>query len=343
MGGVTVRARIGRGLRVLRGGAAVLADKVVGAGEFPFSMTFILTHRCNFRCDYCDIPEAAEEEMSARGFKRALDELAGLGLVRASFSGGEVLLRPDALEIVGHARSLGLMTSLNCNAWLAREHLDGLAKVLDLLVISLDGPEPDHDRLRRRGSYRRVVQVLRGARERGLPTATITVLTPHNLHVVDEVLALADELGFYAYFQPAYASCFDVERGVDPSLDPRLYEWLADKLAHARADGCRVGASPGYLERLAAGPRFGDCARCTAGRYWGTVMPDGRLVPCHLQAERDVASWPSGLEVGFAAAFRALGRPKEGPGCAISPYQETDLIFGLDRRAMLAALRRLGG
>jgi hypothetical protein len=30
-----------------------------------------------------------------------------------------------------------------------------------------------------------------------------------------------------------------------------------------------------------------------------------------------------------------------GPGCAISPYQETDLIFSLDRAAIAAALRRL--
>lgn len=333
--------RLRRGLRVLRGGASVVADRVVRSGAFPFSVTFILTHRCNFRCDYCDIPMAAGEEMSGAQFKRAIDELASVGLVRASFSGGEALLRPDALEIIGHARSLGLMTSLNCNAWFARDRLDALAQVLDLLVISLDGPEPDHDRLRRRGSYRRVVEVLRGARARRLPTATITVLTPHNLHVVDEVLGLADELGFYAYFQPAYESCFDLQGGVAPALEAPVFGRLAAKLQAARADGRRVAASPGYLERLAAGPHFGDCARCTAGRYWGTVMPDGRMVPCHLQDAQGAAAWPNGLQVGFAAAFQALGRPKEGPGCAISPYQETDLIFGFDRRAMAAALGRL--
>ncbi len=335
-------SRAVRGLRWLRGGARVAADRALGTGSFPFSMTFILTHRCNFRCAYCDIPAAAGPEMTTTQFKGALDELASIGLVRASFSGGEVLLRPDALPIVAHARSLGLMTSLNCNAWLAGPRLDELARVLDLLVISLDGPERDHDRLRRRGSYRRAIEVLRGARARGLPTATISVLTPSNLHVVDEVLALADELGFYAYFQPAYESCFDLGKGVDPSLGGRLFVRLADTLRAARRQGRRVAASPGYLERLARGPRFGDCARCTAGRYWGTVLPDGRLVPCHLQAERGGAEpWPSGVEKGFAAAFRALDRPKGGPGCAISPYQETDLIFGFDSGAIAAALRRL--
>ncbi len=73
------------------------------------------------------------------------------------------------------------------------------------------------------------------------------------------------------------------------------------------------------------------------------MLPDGRMVPCHLQAEGAATPWPNGLEVGFAAAFRALARPKQGAGCAISPYQETDLIFGFDRRAMAAALGRLRG
>src|SRR5208337_4934560 len=63
----------------------------------PFSMTFILTHRCNFRCDYCDVPDAAGAEMSRDEFCAAIDELAAEGMQRASFSGGEALLREDAL------------------------------------------------------------------------------------------------------------------------------------------------------------------------------------------------------------------------------------------------------
>mgnify|MGYP003349414831 CR=1 FL=1 len=49
-----------------------------------------------------------------------------------------------------------------------------------------------------------VVQVLEGARARGLTVATITVLSPGNVGVVDDVLDLADRYGAWAYFQPAY-------------------------------------------------------------------------------------------------------------------------------------------
>jgi MoaA/NifB/PqqE/SkfB family radical SAM enzyme len=322
--------------------AASLGAARVAGRPLPFSMTFILTHRCNFQCDYCNIPAAAGDEMSAAEFCRAIDELAEVGLARAGFSGGEALVRRDAIEIIRHARDRGLTTSLNSNAWLAERHIDELAGALDLLVISLDGPEPVHDLVRRqRGSYARVLRVLDVARARGLATATITVLSRQNLGVVDEVLELARAHGFWAYFQPAYEDCFRHGGGLDPALGPAVYADLAARLDGARADGHRVGNSPGSTERLARGPVFGDCSRCHAGRYFGTVMPEGGVVPCHLTSgERPP---PNGRDIGFARAFFQLERPRPGPGCAISPYQELDLIFSLDARAIGAAVRRLGG
>jgi MoaA/NifB/PqqE/SkfB family radical SAM enzyme len=328
------------GIARLTGRAARLGVALAARRPLPFSMTFILTHRCNFRCDYCDIPDAAGDEMSAAEFCRAIDELADAGMARASFSGGEALLRPDALDIIRHARARGLTTSLNSNAWLAGEKIDELARALDMLVLSLDGPEPVHDLVRRRqGSYERVVRVLDAARARGLQTATITVLSRANLHVVEEVLELAERHSFWAYFQPAYEDCFAHSAGLDPTLGPRVFADLAARLARARDQGRPVGASPGFLERLARGPRFGDCASCHAGRYFATVMPDGVIVPCHLTSGDH--AYPNGRELGFARAFAELPEHKRGPGCAISPYQETDLIFSLDSRAVAAAVRRL--
>jgi MoaA/NifB/PqqE/SkfB family radical SAM enzyme len=305
-------------------------------------MSFILTHRCNFRCAYCDIPDAAGDEMSKEEFCKAIDELADAGLARAGFSGGEALMRRDALAIIRHARGRGLSTTLNSNAWSLAGHVDELAPLLDLLVLSLDGPEQQHDLVRRRpGSYRRVLDVIERARARRIGVATITVLSAANLHVVDDVLRLADEHGFHAYFQPAYNDCFEHARGIDPAMGPRVLADLARRLADAKRAGRPVGASSAYLERLANAPAFRDCSTCNAGRYFGTVMPDGTVVPCHMTS-RDHA-FPNGRTMGFAAAFRSLPRPKPGPGCALSPYQEMDLVFSGNVGAIVGALARLQG
>lgn len=306
----------------------------------PYSVTFILTHRCNFQCAYCNVPSHAGEELSTAEVCAALDAFRAAGLARASFSGGEALVREDALTIFRHARSLGLFTSLNTNGWRVPKVIDELAASIDMLVVSLDGPEPTHDLVRRRkGSYERVVRTIELARSRGIAVATITVLSGANLHVVDEVLELADRHGFWAYFQPAYEDCFDHRGGLDETMDQAVLARLASDLRAAKQQGRAVAASPSFLDRLGRGPAFGDCSRCHAGRYFASVMPDGTLVPCHLVST--ASPMPNGRTMGFVEAFHALPAHKSGPGCAISPYQESDLIFHMDPRAIATAIERV--
>ncbi|MBI5609016.1 MAG: radical SAM protein, partial [Deltaproteobacteria bacterium] len=303
----------------------------------PLSAACILTHRCNFRCTYCDIPDRADAELTAEQWLSGLGELRRAGLLRASFSGGEALLRPDAAAILAGAKQLGLTTSLNSNGWLTGEQVRDLAAHLDLLMISLDGPAPEHDAARRKpGSFDRALQVLDQARDLGIATTSITVLTPANLHVVEPMLKLATEHGFFAYFQPAYQECFGRDRGLQPGLTQAVLRDVADRLAQARAQGLPVGASPGYLRRLAATPGGSRCETCRAGRQFLTILPDGTFVPCHLTA--DERTWPSAAELGFLGAFEQMPRASAGTGCAISPYQELDLIFSLDPAAIRSAI-----
>ena len=178
-----VPARVRTAGRLLR----FARDRAMGR-RVPFSIAFMLTDRCNLACGYCDIPRVPSDEMSSAEFCRAISDLAAAGMVRASFSGGEALLRDDAIEIIGHARSLGLTTSLNTNGWLAESRLDRLAGLLDMIVFSLDGPRDLHDRNRgRQGSYDRVITGIRHARTLGIPVATMTVVADDHLNGVDHL------------------------------------------------------------------------------------------------------------------------------------------------------------
>jgi MoaA/NifB/PqqE/SkfB family radical SAM enzyme len=322
------------------GRAARAAAAVVTRRPMPLTVSFILTHRCNFRCRYCDIPAAAGDELTAAELTRAVDELFDRGLLRASFSGGEALLRSDAIDVIAHAHGRGLYTSLNSNGWTTARDMESLAPHLDMLVLSLDGPPAVHDTVRRKpGSAARVLEAVDAARARGLSVATITVLGPWNLDHVEDVLDLAEHHGFASYFQPAYDDCFALRRGLHPVFDARVFDRIASQLDNARARGRPVASSAAYTSRLRRGPDFGDCTHCAAGRYFATLMPDGTWVPCHLTS-RD-QTYPNGRVLGFARAFDALPRPLPGAGCAIAPYQETDLIAGLDRSALAQALRRM--
>ncbi len=325
----------------LRRGAGIAAALASGRPT-PLSITFILTHRCNLRCDYCDVPTAAAEEMNTAAVERAIDELLAAGLVRASFSGGEALLRADAPALIARAHAGGAMTSLNTNGWLGPGQLETLAPVLDQLMVSLDGPAAVHDRVRgKAGGHKRALETLIQAADLGIATSSIAVLGPWNVDHLDAILTSAAEHGYWAYVQPAMRSCFDGRLGLEPALSSGALAGVADRLEAARKQGLPVGASPGFIDLLRRAPHFGDCGTCQAGRRFATVMPEGFMVPCHLQTA--AGGWPDGREQGFDVAFTQLGGPLVGRGCAIAPYQEADRVLKLEPRAVVAALWRLRG
>jgi radical SAM protein with 4Fe4S-binding SPASM domain len=79
----------------------------------PSTAVLELTYRCNHRCIYCSCPWDAEgrgfdrlEELATEEWKEAISLLCSKGVCNLAFTGGEALLRPDAMEIMGFAASL---------------------------------------------------------------------------------------------------------------------------------------------------------------------------------------------------------------------------------------------
>ncbi|HLA64582.1 MAG TPA: GTP 3',8-cyclase MoaA [Rhodothermales bacterium] len=110
-----------------------------------------LTERCNLRCVYC-MP-AAGVPLMPKGSHLATDEiarvarvLAGAGVDRIRLTGGEPLVRKDAVEV---ARRLGALAgvrslAMTTNALLLERHLPALVEAgLTHLTISLDTLRPE--------------------------------------------------------------------------------------------------------------------------------------------------------------------------------------------------------
>ena len=79
-----------------------------------------VTNACNMYCAHCyrDAGCKAEEELSTAEAKKLLTEIARAGFKIMIFSGGEPLMRPDILELVSYASSLGLFPVFGTNGTL---------------------------------------------------------------------------------------------------------------------------------------------------------------------------------------------------------------------------------
>jgi MoaA/NifB/PqqE/SkfB family radical SAM enzyme len=296
----------------------------------PFQVTFSLTNRCNFRCTYCHIPLQTIDELETDEWRAAIDELADAGMGRASFMGGEPLLRKDVDALIAHTKRRSVHASLNTNGWLVPQHLDALAE-LDLVCVTLDGTPEVHDAQRHPGSHARVLTALELLRSRGVKTVTMTVLTGASVDTVDHVLEVARRFGVQAFFQLEHHADMAVGLPIAPGVADARVSQLAETLAARKRAGAPVGNSFAMLETQRDRRVLGACDGCYAGTYFGYVFSDGTVSHCLFT--RGQVPVANGRTRGFARAFEELAAP-EGEGCSCVPSHEVNRMLDFDPRVL---------
>jgi MoaA/NifB/PqqE/SkfB family radical SAM enzyme len=292
--------------------------------KLPLAVTLSLTNRCNFHCVYCNVPDLPHGEMSTDDWLHAIDELSAAGMIRASVMGGEPLLRQDAGDVIRHLKHRGVHASMNTNGWLVEDRIEDVA-LLDLVCVSIDGPEELHNAQRRAGSFRRAVRAIELSLARGVKVVTMTVVTPKGIDTIDVVLRMAKEMGFRAHFHLEHDADCDTNAPIAPAIDDDGVRALAEHLLRRKGEGWPVGPSVSFLSSLATkGRRLHGCDTCFASRYFCHVMPDGTVVPCLLTHR--VPGAVSGREIGYVEALERLPQPLD-KGCSCEPLQEMNMML----------------
>jgi MoaA/NifB/PqqE/SkfB family radical SAM enzyme len=216
---VRSRLRSGGWTSVLDAGLKALGPLVPARGGHaesgPILGTVILSYACNYRCEFCELPQRFVRrrkegwvEFDTEGWRAALRGFASLRTTGIGFTGGEPFLRDDCADLLEYSLSLGMVTHVNTNSHLLDDALvDRLCAMgLDSVNVSLDGAVAEtHDRLRgHRGSFERVtdrLSALARARDRHAGSGRRTrigitsVLTPDNADQVEQLADLAESLG----------------------------------------------------------------------------------------------------------------------------------------------------
>ena len=92
-----------------------LHERVV-AQRVPISGSIEVTKRCNLTCVHCynNLPLSDEgehrTELAYGDHCRMLDEMAAAGCLWLLYTGGEILVRKDFLDIYDYAKKTGFLT-----------------------------------------------------------------------------------------------------------------------------------------------------------------------------------------------------------------------------------------
>ena len=255
--------------------------------------------RCNCRCVMCDIWKLTDvQEITAAELERHLADIERLRVEWVVFTGGEPLMHSDLFRLAALLGARGIRTTILSTGLLLERHAARIVESTDEAIVSLDGPAPIHDAIRRvPGAFDRMADGIR-AIHRLSPEYPIgarsTVQARNAMHLRDTVGAaralglrslsfLAADLSSTAFNRPL-AWPEDRQSAVAPEL-AALEREMESLIARYPADGF-ILESPAKLRRIVAHFRahYGlephVAPRCNAPWVSAVVEASGDVRPC---------------------------------------------------------------
>ena len=130
----------------------------------PELITVVVTDICNMKCRECHYANTTTDDyrlnrvggIKREVFEKMIDEAPGLSVV--AFTGGEPLLHKEITRLLAYAKKRGHFVTLVTNGWFLEKHAAALCEAgVDLLTVSVEGPEKVHDPIRGKHSFERLV------------------------------------------------------------------------------------------------------------------------------------------------------------------------------------------
>ena len=292
--------------------------------KMPYTATIELTYGCNLNCVHCYNPthKALPEELKTPELYSLIDQFIELGSMNVLFTGGEPLVRRDALDVMRYAKQKGLQILLFTNATLLTPEIIGELEAIQPAQVSTSVygiTEQTYEAVTRvPGSFQKFMcglNLLLAANFDVLYKMPVMTL---NAHELDEIT------DWFRSRNLAFNYTVDISRDVSGSDVPLKYRLSAEDAAKIRLK---------YDNPFPAGENF--CVRdeprylfdCDCGKASCTVTPYGEMNLCTIfplpKYKLETGSVKEGWRTIVDFVDQASpGKHYECPSCELSPYCE---------------------
>ncbi|MBU0987831.1 MAG: radical SAM protein [Proteobacteria bacterium] len=259
--------------------------KTVAFSKNATNVFFHILTQCNLKCRHCYINKKQHG-------KHALDIKtieAWLEVFRAKsrtanviFLGGEPTLHPGLPLALKKAKNIGYSSiTVDTNGYLFN---DILSKVepgeVDFFSFSLDGAtRKTNNIIRGEGSYDRCIAGIREAKHAGFPTSLIYTVSRMNIHELDLMTTLLNDLGVDRFFIQVIGIRGKSAASRKDELQVSCSEWLRI-IPAAAAKIADLGITVTYPKVFLDPDETFECAGIVADNYF--IFPNGRVYRCPL-------------------------------------------------------------
>ncbi len=336
--------------QVLRVGAYVVKQHLLGRKRYPLVLMLEPLFRCNLACAGCgkiDYPaEILNQRLSVADSLAAADEC---GAPVVAVAGGEPLLHREMPQIIAGLLARKKFVYLCTNALLLAKKMDDYKpNPFFSWDVHLDGDQQMHDRaVSQEGVYERAVAAIREAKRRGFRVSINCTLfdgaEPERVaRFFDEVMAMGVD-GIMTSPGYAYERAPDQAHFLGRQKTKQLFRDILrrdpgrTKAGRRAGKGWRFTQSPLFMDFLAGNQEF----VCTP---WGKPTRNvfGWQRPCYLLGE------------GYASSFRELmettdwdrygtGNYEKCADCMVhSGYEATAVVAAVTKPWRIAAVAARG-
>lgn len=227
----------------------------------PISLNVMFSNDCQPNCAYCFakghcVPEG--KLLTTERWKELLREAKELGIDQVTLSGGDPLLRKDALQLIEEMIDLEMLFSLSTKCHITEEIADSLVAIgmtqpvnqyVREIQLSMDPDEPTADRIAGSpGYYNRAVRSIRNLLKRGFNLrvkSVVTALTaPHVYEWVEELQDMGvRQISIAAYNRSATGSTDKMFLGAEGR------NFISEQCRRARIDFPEIDLSTAGLEQ----------------------------------------------------------------------------------------------
>lgn len=259
----------------------------------PYSVVYIVTHRCNHRCIYCYA--GASPDVSEEGwlpFKRLeilFKEMGQLEVAMINFSGGEPFVRKDLPDLAIMALDHGIFPWISTKARVSKQVAFRLAKAgLPLIQISIDSlnNEVQGYLCNTRGALNSLLDTLNAFLEAGVDVCTHTVVTSVNIKEIPETVDSLLSMGVRTCVLSPYVRSFG--RHADSLFASEeqwaaLFDWYETECDRKRVQLRYASAVRQSLNSRSHSDKWNPSG-CTGGREGLAILPDGKVALCERLA-----------------------------------------------------------
>ncbi|HIE32677.1 MAG TPA: 12,18-didecarboxysiroheme deacetylase [Thermodesulfobacteriaceae bacterium] len=209
-----------------------------------------VTKRCNLRCVHCYAsadPSPHPDELTTEEGMALLEDLAQFGCPVVLFSGGEPFMRPDILDLIHKAVSLGLRAVVSTNGVLIDRALARELKKcgLSYVGISMDGLREVHDRFRGvKGAFDKAMETVENCKAEGIKVGLRFTINKLNAQEIPGIFDLVEEYQIprICFYHLVYAGRGSklMEQDLSHEETRRWVDYIIDRTKELHDKGLKV-------------------------------------------------------------------------------------------------------